>query len=269
MGVHLGADVIAKSVPLKVAQIIIPVNGNLIDHTQGKSTIAMPEKSAIVHTPNYPVNVRWQSKTSALVIRIPEDYFHNIYETITNEEMPRNFQLYPQLDLTNGPGYSLLNITRNVLMELNSGNKFSHDSRLMDMWEELLVTTLLSSQIPFSQRILQSRNNVPVYRYVKKTTEYIMTNINEPIALQELVNTSGVSLRTLQIGFKKIYGVGLMTYIRQQKLKRIYQELLESSPQNNKVGDIAANWGFFHASNFTKIYKKQFSELPSETLGTS
>lgn len=266
MGVHLGSNVIASSVPLKVAQIVIPFNGQIVDHTNGNEILALPLKSAIVHNPNYPVKVHWQSDTSALVIRLNEDLLKNVYQAMTQTEMPGSFQLQPYIDLTKGNGLSLFKIIQSIMHELGSDSPFNDNSRAIDLWEELLVTTLLTHQVSVSDELLHYKKASPVYHYVKRTSEYIEDHIQEPIALADLAREAGVSIRSLQMGFKKSLGMGPMAYLRDQKLEQVRDELLLTSPGESNVGDVAARWGFLHPSHFTKIYKLRFGELPSETL---
>jgi len=37
--------------------------------------------------------------------------------------------------------------------------------------------------------------------------------------------------------------------------------------QGESVQDVAARWGFWHHGEFAAAYRRQFGELPSQTLG--
>ena len=101
---------------------------------------------------------------------------------------------------------------------------------------------------------------------IKSALEYIAAHIEEDISIKDLVTATGVSLRKLQYDFSKNLGVGPMTKIRQEKLIRARNLLKASDPQSTTVADIAANWGFYDRRYFTKVYKDEFGECPSETL---
>ena len=266
MGVHLGADIIARSVPLEVAQLVIPVSGRLVNDALSPNPQAAESGTAIVHTPNYPVDVKWGSNSSAIVVRIPKNYLQHVFKSYASEEMPQSYRLGSRLDLTRGAGQNLFNIVSHMVRESESDNHFSQDSRQMKLWEELLLTTLLACQGQFSREIIRVRDSCPVYHYVKRATDYIVCNLQDTITLQDLVDVTNVSIRTLQTGFKKTHGVGPMTFIRNKRLEKVNQELIERLPTETTVGDVAAKWGFYHASHFTKIYKSLFSELPSDSL---
>ena len=75
-----------------------------------------------------------------------------------------------------------------------------------------------------------------------------------------------MSARTLYTGFHDGFGIGPMTYLKQVKLNRCREELLSADPASCLVGDIAATWGFYHLSSFAQAYRREFGELPSDTL---
>ncbi len=101
---------------------------------------------------------------------------------------------------------------------------------------------------------------------VKRVVSFIQDNIQRDLTLSNLVEVSGMSARTLYSGFHEGFGIGPMAYLKQVKLNRCREDLLSADPANCLVGDIAAIWGFFHLSSFAQVYRKEFGELPSETL---
>nr|WP_269767767.1 helix-turn-helix domain-containing protein [Oleiphilus messinensis] len=42
--------------------------------------------------------------------------------------------------------------------------------------------------------------------------------------------------------------------------------LYQSSAEQTQVADVAADWGFWHLSQFSKDYRQLFGERPSDTL---
>lgn len=266
MGVHLGADVIARSVPLNVAQIMIPLCGQLLDRTRGEPVVARCGTSAIVHMPETPVDVQWQADTSALVVRIPVAYFKGVYRALTGEEFPQQVQLQPCIDLRDTTGKRLYQIAKNLVAAVSGASPGMQNARLVELWEELLVATLLTAESSISRRITSRKQGQPMYGYVKRITGHILNNITESLSVGELAREAGVSVRTLQNGFRKSLDVSPMAFARQEKLDCVYRELLGSTSSELKIARVAARWGFHHASHFTRVYKQRFKELPSETL---
>ena len=116
---------------------------------------------------------------------------------------------------------------------------------------------------PLDSERLHSRN------HIDKAIEFIDQHCSEDITLSNLANVTGVSIRTLQYGFKNQFNMGPMTYIKHIRMQRAHDALLRAPPGSCRVGDIAAQWGFYNGSVFASLYRKMFGELPSETLARS
>lgn len=115
----------------------------------------------------------------------------------------------------------------------------------------------------------EARRTGPVSAVAGRVTSYIEENVHRDITLADLVEVSGMSARTLYSRFSQAYGSGPMAYLKRVKLGRCKEELLAASPEEAYVGDIAANWGFYHLSSFARDYRREFGELPSESLKRS
>ncbi len=106
----------------------------------------------------------------------------------------------------------------------------------------------------------------PMSAVAKRVTSYIEDNVHRDLTLSDLVEVSGMSARTLYSGFSQAHGTGPMAYLKRTKLGRCREDLLAANPEEEFVGDIAGNWGFYHLSSFARDYRREFGELPSESL---
>jgi len=86
-----------------------------------------------------------------------------------------------------------------------------------------------------------------------------------PINIEALCTMVGASWATLQRAFADEFGVTPSSYIKSRRLAAVQAKLIR---EGSKViiSDIANRWGFWHMGNFASDYRKQFGELPSETL---
>jgi AraC-like DNA-binding protein len=266
VGVHLGSNIVATSVPLQVTQILIPIHGRLIDKSHNGQQISVSPGSAVVHNEDEPVQVNWEPDTSCLSIRIPRSYLQQVFRMLYGDFLPHNFRFHPTLDLAQGAGQSLANVVYSVMKEIHIGSAAINSVQSRELWEELLVTSFFATQSQLLNNRLANVCAAPFHYYVKRATEFMMANLGQQISCEDLVKASGVSLRTLQTGFQKCFGTGPMTYLRQERLNKIHGELAAASPADTSIGNVAAKWGFYHPSHFTQQYRKQFGELPSTTL---
>jgi transcriptional regulator GlxA family with amidase domain len=78
----------------------------------------------------------------------------------------------------------------------------------------------------------------------------------------------GVSLRSLQAGFRGWRNATPNAYLRQVRLRLVREELLRSDKETN-VTAVALQHGFMHLGRFSAQYRDAFGESPSATLRRS
>lgn len=100
---------------------------------------------------------------------------------------------------------------------------------------------------------------------VVRALEWLRAHISEPVSLDVLADVAGVRPRTLQSHFRKHLGTTPVGWIRQARLALARRKLLQSNPDDT-VTEIALCSGFGQLGRFAAQYRRQFGELPSETL---
>ncbi|MCS3449057.1 MULTISPECIES: AraC family transcriptional regulator [Bradyrhizobium] len=91
-------------------------------------------------------------------------------------------------------------------------------------------------------------------------------DVAHPIYSGELARQIGVSVRTLHDAIQRYRGISLHRYLRLRRLWLVRQQLLAGAPS---VKTCALAYGFWHLSDFSRSYRSQFGEAPSETLAAS
>lgn len=100
-----------------------------------------------------------------------------------------------------------------------------------------------------------------------RARQYIDEHLDHALTLASVCQASYVSPRALEYGFREIFGVSPMAYIRCARLSRVRRELHCSAYTSGRITQLAMKWGFWHLSQFSKDYYDLFGELPSITLG--
>ena len=107
------------------------------------------------------------------------------------------------------------------------------------------------------------------YYHRKKVVDcarlFLDHHLDEPVTVTQLCEITNVSRRTLQYSFESILGVSPIQYLRISRLNGVRRSLVQAK-SDQSVSDIAAQWGFWHLSQFSKDYKQLFGEQPSQTL---
>lgn len=125
-----------------------------------------------------------------------------------------------------------------------------------DLREALLEATL--PEIP-QEKLSDSRKA----RLIREARRIAAVDQPEnPVTIEELCKTLGVSRRTLQYGFIEMTGMPPATYLRLARLNGARRSLKAAA----SVTEVATVWGFWHLGRFSQDYKAFFGETPSFTL---
>jgi len=100
---------------------------------------------------------------------------------------------------------------------------------------------------------------------VRRAREYIKAHATEPVNLAELARDLGVSMRSLQLKFKKCFGLSPRDYLMDCRLD-IAHGLLSSEGLCPSVTHAAMAAGFSDLSHFSIKYRERFGQPPSDAL---
>ncbi len=109
-------------------------------------------------------------------------------------------------------------------------------------------------------------NSVRQFNIFADVREALSGDIGRPVYSSDLARRIGVSVRTLHDAVKRYRGMSLHRYLRLRRLWLVRKRLLSGT---HSVKACALAFGFWHLSDFSRIYRLQFGETPSETLARS
>lgn len=95
--------------------------------------------------------------------------------------------------------------------------------------------------------------------------DWLAARPDEPVKLEALANVAGVRPRTLEAHFRLYLGTTPLGWVRRMRLQRARQQLLGASDEVSITRVAVAN-GFGQLGRFAAQYRRQFGELPSQTL---
>ena len=99
----------------------------------------------------------------------------------------------------------------------------------------------------------------------RRARDYIDADAGEPPTIEAVCQAARVSWRALDYAFRENFGVTPKQYFQATRLDGVRKDLHLKGP-TTKITDAANRWGFWHMGQFARDYRRQFGELPSDTL---
>lgn len=134
----------------------------------------------------------------------------------------------------------------------------------LQLRDEVLLAWL--GALPEAVDLRELRSTEARRRVVRRACDFMMARPDEPLSMLDVCSRIGASQRKLNYCFQETLGLSPARYLRALRLNGVRRELKRPRPGAACVQDIAAHWGFWHLSQFATDYRRQFGELPSQTL---
>src|SRR5262245_18854409 len=135
-------------------------------------------------------------------------------------------------------------------------------------FDEYLLTLLLHQHPHNYSDELAGDTSALVPGIVRRAERFMADNADTPITVSDVAAHLGVSLRTLQAGFRQWRNATPNADLRHVRLQLVRRELLRSD-QGANVTTVALQHGFMHLGRFSAQYRAAFGEGPSATLRRS
>ncbi|MEU8387954.1 helix-turn-helix transcriptional regulator [Micromonospora sp. NPDC048842] len=103
---------------------------------------------------------------------------------------------------------------------------------------------------------------------LRRAITFLEEHADRDISAADIAGAAGVSLRAVQLAFRRHLGTTPMAYLRRVRLVRAHHDLVRADPRQETVSAIASRWGFASHSRFTARYHASFGVPPRETLNT-
>ncbi|MDR7275939.1 helix-turn-helix transcriptional regulator [Catenuloplanes atrovinosus] len=101
---------------------------------------------------------------------------------------------------------------------------------------------------------------------VRRAIAYIESDAHREIGLADIATAAHVTIRAVQLGFRRHLGTTPTAYLRRVRLAHAHHDLTVSTPGTTTVAAIAARWGFASPGRFTAHYRAAYGRTPSQTL---
>lgn len=101
---------------------------------------------------------------------------------------------------------------------------------------------------------------------VRRAAAFIEAHPDEPVTPADIARAAHVTVRAVQLAFRRHLDTTPMAYLRRVRLDRAHADLQSSEAENTTVTAIAARWGFGQPSRFAAAYRAAYGRAPGQTL---
>lgn len=237
----------------------LQVGGEELDVNETKGVFLDPTRDGSLSLP---------ADFRSLTIGFDKRAMESALQALIGDRPGRPLLLGANFNATSGPGAEIARLLHFIVDELNNAPSIlTSPLVLTSLCEALTRSILIGQDHNFSPR-LAKREPPPAARSVRAAMEYIDANAAEPITMADLAGVSGVSVRSLQAGFRSHRGCSPMAFLKERRLAVARAKLTSARP-GTTVTEVAYDCGFSHLGRFSQEYRRRFGESPSITLSAA
>ena len=217
-----------------------------------------------ISSPGGPVRCHMTPACRHLTVRIAYSAFEDYLTKVMNIPVTRPLVFYPDREY----GHELPTVWRNLLAHLIDQTALApslmSNSRTQRQYSMLMIEMLLSNYAnSYSDQIALYGNDTSPW-HVRRARDIIHEAFDDSISVTDLAGQVGVSVRSLQNGFRQFLGLTPAEYIRRYRLEKLHRGLLESD--TDSVTELMLECGIVNFGRYAQYYRHQYGCRPSETL---
>jgi transcriptional regulator GlxA family with amidase domain len=137
---------------------------------------------------------------------------------------------------------------------------------VVDALERLLVTATVSSWAqPETEGAVGRGDRDGHPATLRRAIAFIEASPHEDISIEDIADAACVTVRAVQMSFRRHLNTTPMAYLRQVRLACAHAEL-QTGAAEETVGTIARRWRFSNAGRFAAAYRVAYGHPPLATL---
>lgn len=222
------------------------------------------QNTATILNPDRDTRMIWGAGCRKLLLQINRRHLERVAQDMTGAELPGAVRFDPRIGLNTAGGQRLFRRVVAAARAATDHELWHGASGLNEAWAEReLATVLLESQPSNVSHMLWRSRRAPTTREMRRALDYIHTHFADPIRVEDIARAADVNVRSLQLGFKRLYGLSPMRYLRDVRLDAA-RYCLSRRQGRASVTDVAYSVGFTHLGRFSQDYRDRFGVSPSE-----
>jgi AraC-like DNA-binding protein len=246
-------------------RVLVLVAGHTECVHRGVSVYAGPG-SAAVYAPEGLGAARWTAGSRLVCFKIDRCAVNDALSDALGREMTSRVDFTPVMPVTAAPTRGWINMLLHFKEQLFRPDSLLNQPLVGLPFADSLVRGFLLAAEHSHRDALMGDEKTAAPRTVRIAIEIIEEESQLPLTVSSIAARCHVSVRSLQQSFRHYVGVSPMAYLREVRLRRAHQSLLESDPSVTSVASVAYHWGFTNLGRFAAAHTVRYGEPPAATL---
>lgn len=217
-------------------------------------------RTASILSPTLPTRMIWHESCEKLIVLIDRQAVETQYAALIGDA-DRTVEFNTGVDLAGGLGTLLAQHLRLMLAAAESETP-APEPYLVSL-REGLTSLLLNGQDHSGRARLTGA--LPAPAAIQRAEAFIAAHADRALTMAEVAATAGISLRSLQEGFRRHRHATLTQTIQNARLTKFRRALLAASADAS-VTELAFAAGLGHLGRTAQAYRARYGETPSQTL---
>jgi AraC-like DNA-binding protein len=247
--------------------IILPIVG-VADATIGTRASTAPPLTALLAPTSLSHHIKLRcvdGEYASVTLMFDVEVVSRVLSATFDVAKLSKLDLAPLLDLSTGAGATFNLLAQTIASGMLDARLFERSPLAMSLLVESALR-LIFEHVPHRLSFRLNRDRLQAApRYVRRAVDFMHANMHQPLTMIDIAEAAGVSLRSLQAGFRKFKDATPAAYLRQIRLDAVHAEL-SLSENRLPVSEVALKWGFTQMGRFAAQYHTRFGHYPSEML---
>jgi AraC-like DNA-binding protein len=229
--------------------------------TQGRHSVRWGKGRTLPLSPNVSSQLTFDRRFWQSSIRLDKEFVEVLCSRLINRplDVPLRFHLTPFSPELEVAWRQAVQMIRDC-----GSQELAAAAQAWKHFEEFLGTLVLETHPHNFSDVLKKESSAADPRLVRNA-EHLMQTGGPSITVSEVAKELGVSLRSLELGFRDARNMTPTQAHRRIRLSAAREALLNPTPSTS-VTSAAFSSGFLHLARFSSYYQLAFGESPSQTL---
>ncbi|MFD9210886.1 AraC family transcriptional regulator [Streptomyces sioyaensis] len=257
---------IVTSCPLDYYAVNLPLVGAARIQARRVIDVVTNASQAAVFSPADHAVMRLSEDLRQLCVRIEARALREHTRMLTPHRLPSDLRFDPVLFTSRGEGAAWTQVLNLALATVDRCGRAGVPAPLARQLEQMVMSTLLLTQPSSCSEALHSPVSAVGQAAVRAVAERMRAEPETVSSVAEAAAAVQVSVRTLQEGFRRHFGMSPGHFLAEARLDRARQIIEEEMPVAAHVADVAYRVGYMHLGRFAERYRERFGVTPSEAL---